>query len=123
MFDGLHDYISPSWYESPSKGVPTWNYSTVIIEGIAEIIDSSEWLLKSVMEFTDKFEKDSSWKSSIDIDYLGNLAKGIVGIKIDVKEVHSKFKLSQNRSEIDKNNVINELSRRNKGLSELMRSI
>lgn len=68
-------------HENPSKGVPTWNYSTVIIEGVAEIIDSSEWLLGSVIEFTDKFEKDSSWKDSVDKDYLENLSKGIVGVK------------------------------------------
>jgi len=123
MFDGPHDYISPSWYENPTKDVPTWNYSTVIMKGVAGITDSSEWLLQSVMELSDKFENDSSWKDSVDKDFLRGLSKGIVGIKIQVKEIQSKFKLSQNRSELDKNNVMNELSSRNEELAELMRSI
>ena len=123
IFSGPHAYISPSWYENPSKGVPTWNYSTVIIEGVTEVIDSSEWLLKSVMEFTDKFEKDTSWKDSVDKDYLSNLSKGIVGIKIQVKEIHSKFKLSQNKNNVDRNNVIDKLSSQNKNLTKLMRNI
>lgn len=123
IFDGPHDYISPSWYQNTSKEVPTWNYSTVIVEGNAEVIDSQAWLLESVMEFSEKFEKDKSWKDSADKEYLSNLSRGIVGIKVQIEKIHSKFKLSQNKDEIDRNKVITELSGRNEGLASLMRSI
>ena len=35
-FQGAHDYVSPSWYET--AGVPTWNYQAVHIYGKSRLI-------------------------------------------------------------------------------------
>jgi len=53
----------------------------------------------------------------------GSLIYSPPHFQVEDKEIHSKFKLSQNRNEVDRNNVVNEVSSRDKELAELMRSI
>lgn len=123
MFDGPHDYVSPTLYTDPIKNVPTWNYSTVIVKGETEIIDSSEWLLKSAMELADKYEKDDSWKNKVDIDFAKNLSKGIIGLRIKVSGTQVKFKLSQNRDEESRLNVIRNFEVTNPALAREMKKL
>ncbi len=121
MFDGAHDYVSPTLYINPKKDVPTWNYSTVIVNGVAEIIDSSQWLINSTMELADKYEKDSSWKNAVDKDFLNQLSKGIIGIQIKVTTLQGKFKLSQNQDKQSRDNVIKHFEKTNMALAKEMK--
>ena len=122
IFDGAHSYISPTWYRNPKQSVPTWNYSTVVINGNAEIIDSPVWIQKSVMEFSERFEQNQSWQDSVDKNFIEKLSEGIIGISIVITEIHSKFKLSQNRSEDDQSGVIERLSESNPLLAKNMKT-
>ncbi len=105
-FQGAHDYISPHWYVYP--GVPTWNYQTVHIYGRAKLITEQEDLRSVVNELTEKHEalRAKPWKP----EYKEAMLNGIVGIEIEIKELQGKYKLSQNRSEVDRKRVIEELS-------------
>ena len=98
---GDHAYVSPSWYES--AGVPTWNYQAVHIEGIAESFADTERLKRVVDTLTEKNESryPVPWKP----DYAASMLRGIVGVEIDIASVQCKFKLSQNRSPLDQENV------------------
>lgn len=93
-FQGPHDYISPSWYES--AGVPTWNYQAVHVYGSARIIDNPSDLKALVESLTEAHESErpDPWQS----EFKPQLLNAIVGIEIEIEELQCKYKLSQNRS-------------------------
>jgi transcriptional regulator len=113
IFTEPHAYISPRHYES-EQSVPTWNYIAVHAYGAATLIDSPEakaHLLKQTIQF---YEADylKQW-NGLPQDYKLNMMKGITGFEIVVDELQGKKKLSQNRSEKEKENIIAELSKSN----------
>lgn len=73
-----------------------------------------------MIELTDKFEKDESWKESIDKGLLSSLSSAIIGIKIEVKEIFPKFKLSQNKELEERDHIIKRLHSINPRLSSDM---
>jgi len=123
MFDGPHDYVSPTLYSDPVKNVPTWNYLTATINGNTEIIESTDWIMQSTLELADKYEKNASWKNDADLDFAKNISKGIIGLKILVTKIEGKFKLSQNRDEQSILNVIRDFESTNPELANEMQKI
>jgi transcriptional regulator len=118
-FQGNHDYISPSWYEAP--GVPTWNYQTVHIYGKPQLITDTLKLKRIVEDLTERYESafDKPWKP----EYKETLLDLVIGIEIQISEFQCKYKLSQNRSEDDRKNVIEALQKSGENqLSEAMKN-
>jgi transcriptional regulator len=109
MLDGPHDYINPMWYENPSVSVPTWNYSTAIIDGHCEITESSDWIKESVLEMSRIFQPSDAWEKQFDQEKFDNLAHGIVGVKIEIDNIQVKLKNSQNRSVAEQANILAKL--------------
>lgn len=107
-FQGPHDYVSPSWYNSP--GVPTWNYQSVHIYGKPKLITEPEKLSSLVNELTGMYESsfEHPWKP----EYKAAMLKAIIGIEIKITDMQCKYKLSQNRSEDDRLQVIEEHKKR-----------
>lgn len=117
---GAHDYISPSWYES--AGVPTWNYQAAHIYGVCEIFTAAEKLGNIVNKLTAKYEANmpSPWQP----DYNPKMLNAIVGIEISIREIQCKYKLSQNKSEQDQQQVIDQLnSNGSKNVAKAMQRI
>ncbi len=112
-FQGPQDYVSPSWYTSP--GVPTWNYQSVHIYGKPQLITEKEKLSNLVNKFTERYEADfeKPWKP----EYKESMLNSIIGIEIIITDIQCKYKLSQNRPESDRMQVIEEHKKR--GSSEL----
>ena len=106
-FQGPHDYISPSWYSSP--GVPTWNYQAAHIYGKPQLVKDKQMLVNIIHELTSiyEFSFEEPWVPKYD----GSLLNFIVGIEIKITDVQCKFKLSQNRPESDRKQVIKELQK------------
>lgn len=106
--DGPHDYISPSWYAAP--GVPTWNYQTVHIYGVCKRIDEPQKIIDIIHALTAKYEAGfaSPWQPSYPPAALGAIA----GLEIEITQIQCKYKLSQNRSQQDKQQVIEQLEQR-----------
>lgn len=102
---GDHAYVSPSWYES--AGVPTWNYQVAQIEGIAESFTDPEKLRRLVDCLTEQNESgyDKPWQP----DYPDTMLTAIVGIEIKIESIQCKYKLSQNRSTADREQVRKQL--------------
>ena len=102
IFAGPHGYISPTWYAD--GGVPTWNYAVVHAHGEARTIDDAEHTRRHVEALAAKFERGRAapWVPNYDVRRLA----GIVGIEIRVATLEGKFKLSQNRSAIDRARVV-----------------
>ncbi len=106
VFHGPHAYISPSLYETP--GVPTWNYAAIHVYGKPRLIMEPEQLKAMVEAFTLKHEKSQvmPWQPN----YSPALLDHIVGFEMEVERIEGKYKLSQNRSEADRVNLIHALS-------------
>jgi len=103
--DGPHGYISPSWYHS--AGVPTWNYQTVHIYGICKTFDDKEQMKKVIDSLTKQYEANFvlPWVPH----YKASMLNAIIGLKIEITEIQCKYKLSQNKTDADKNSVITHL--------------
>ena len=118
IFSGPHQYISPSWYPTKRKDarvVPTWNYAVVHAYGPLTLHHETAWLLEHLNSLVTEHEArfEQPWKvSDAPADYVERQTGGIVGIEIPIRRLEGKWKLSQNRSERDREGVI-------EGLAEL----
>jgi transcriptional regulator len=116
IFQGEDAYISPSWYEAKrrsGKVVPTWDYAVVHAYGAPRLIEDPERLRALVSELTDRHEagRDEPWKvSDAPAEYIDQLLREIVGIEIPIARIAGSFKLSQNRSVVDRQRVAAGLS-------------
>ncbi|RAZ81202.1 FMN-binding negative transcriptional regulator [Planococcus halotolerans] len=109
MFQGPHSYISSSWYEQ--ENVPTWNYQAVHIYGAAQILDEEE-LKQDLTKLMKKYEQhraDPVLWDKLSPSLLDKEIKGIVGFKVKVNEIQAAYKMSQNRSDTDYRNIIEQL--------------
>ncbi|HSI83357.1 MAG TPA: FMN-binding negative transcriptional regulator [Candidatus Methylacidiphilales bacterium] len=112
IFNGPHAYISPSWYAAP-VAVPTWNYASVHVYGIPQIVEDKEGLLRILRDTTSKYEKHmpQPWnmETRLPAATADGLLKAIVGFTISISRIEAKFKLGQNRSEEDQSGMLNGL--------------
>lgn len=108
IFTGAHAYISPALYEK-RESVPTWNYIAVHAYGIPQIItfnSSPELMNKMIDGMVDNYE--ASYKEhwhSLSTGFREGMMNGIVGFEMIVTRLEGKYKLSQNRSQADRQNV------------------
>jgi transcriptional regulator len=112
VFQGPHAYISPAFYVTTPQ-VPTWNYTAVHASGVAEVIqdpaDIEDILVRTVERF--EGERDEPWRYEIPADFKAQLTRAIVGVRIRVRKLEGKFKLSQNRSAEDYAGVVRAMER------------
>jgi len=119
IFQGPQAYVSPAWYPSKNtpgpghgKVVPTWNYIAVHAWGTPRVIDDPEWLRRLVGDLTEAHERDRTNPWAVEdapADFIAGMLKAIVGIEIPIDRIEGKWKLSQNRSELDRRGVIDGL--------------
>jgi len=111
IFMEPHAYISPKHYEKDAN-VPTWNYIAVHAYGKARLLET-EHQHEQLLEHTiNTFEESyyTQWMS-LPQEYRSKMIKGITGFEITVTNLQAKSKLSQNRSETERDNIINTLSK------------
>lgn len=109
IFHGPHAYISPSNYVTP-ENVPTWNYGAVHVYGNARLYSTQEDLLGMLHDLIPTFEAayEQQW-NSLSEAYRTRMLGHIVGFEIAVTKIEAKFKLSQNRTPQEQQNVIDAL--------------
>ncbi len=108
IFTEPHAYISPANYEKETN-VPTWNYLAVHAYGkVTLLTDTADLLARTIGNYEENYLQQ--WNNLPD-DYKQKMMKGIVGFEIIVDDLQAKKKLSQNRSEQEKENIINTLSK------------
>ncbi len=111
IFTEPHAYISPSHYDK-ELNVPTWNYIAVHAYGKGKLIHEPDAVL-SILEST-ILTYEEGYKAQWDglpSNYKTKMAKGIVAFEIKVHDLQAKSKLSQNKTENEKNNIIETLSK------------
>ncbi len=125
IFNGPQTYITPTWYAEDD--VPTWNYAVVHMKGRSRLLENKSDIISCLEKITAQTEQNepNSWKFWIpdDLAEKGVLEKAIVGFQVTVDSIQSKFKLSQNRSPLDRQGVIQGLSGRNDDMSREIRRL
>ena len=106
IFQGPHAYVSPSNYEL-KQNVPTWNYIAVHTYGKARMIPDKEGAVAVLEKTIGKYEQAffEQWRE-LSADYKDAMIKGIVAFEIEVTKLEGKFKLSQNKTAKEKENII-----------------
>ncbi len=110
IFNGPHAYISPTWYEN-HPSVPTWNYATVHAYGVPQLIEEPKAVDHALHALVENHEqhRDPEWIMNLPDDYMDTMRKAIVAFQIEITRLEGKFKLSQNKTDNEKRNVISEL--------------
>ena len=121
IFQGPEAYIRPGWYPSKvehGKAVPTWNYAAVHAYGPLRVINDKAWLRAHVGELSDQQEAPYTERWSMaeaPAGYLDVMARGIVGLTLDIMRLEGKAKMSQNREMRDRAGVVEGLRGRDEG--------
>jgi len=121
IFQGPNAYIRPGWYPSKAehgKAVPTWNYAAVHAYGPLRVMNDKAWLLAHVGELSDQQEGpyEARWSmADAPASYLDVMARGIVGLTLEIARLEGKMKMSQNRDQRDRTGVVQGLGGRGEG--------
>ncbi len=121
IFNGPHSYISSSWYHE--EEVPTWDYIAVHVYGRLSILNEEE-VMKSLHKLVNKYEKESENPVSLHDMSSKTLkqVKGVVGFKIEIRDIQAAFKLSQTRQQ-DHAAIIKNLNAKDVTAQEIARHI
>jgi len=113
IFNEPHAYISPKHYDK-ELNVPTWNYISIHAYGQGKLITEKEIVFNVLEKTIDNYEHSYKlqWQG-FPTDYRLKLVNGIVAFEIIVKDLQAKKKLSQNRTEAEKQKIIDTLSKSN----------
>jgi transcriptional regulator len=105
VFPGPHAYVSPRWYEEEER-VPTWNYAAVHAYGIPRLV--GERTEKHASQRRLIATLDPQWLPRFDAlrqEYVDAMLDGIVNFEIAVTRLETRWKLSQNRSRREQENI------------------
>ncbi len=113
IFTGPHCYISASWYVTKNVA-STWNYMDVHARGKIKLTDD-EGTKKIVESLTNKYESQDSEAAfhKLPAEYVNRLSNAIVGFHIEVDSLENVFKLSQNKDEETRMQIIENLKNTN----------
>ena len=122
IFHGPHALVHSHWYDS-TPNVPTWNYATVHAYGPARIIDDPAATRGIAYRLVARHTPDMP---PIPPEFEARLLAAVVTFEIRVRRLEGKYKLSQNKSASDRENVRRELaatgSESDRQLADLMRA-
>jgi transcriptional regulator len=109
IFQGPHAYISSSWYNH--ENVPTWNYLAVHVTGKIRLIEGEELMdhLKSLTDIYEEGRPNRVRVESMNETYVAGQLRALVGFEIKIEEVKAAAKLSQNRDNVNYQNIIEKL--------------
>jgi transcriptional regulator len=108
IVQGLHGYVSPSWYGPEGTRAPTWNFSVAHIYGVPEVLGPEE-NLATLTRLVEHFERRVEDPLYLDQEWGRQIAKGTVGLRIPVGRFIVKRKLSQDKDEVSRRQVIAKL--------------
>jgi transcriptional regulator len=108
VFTGHHTYVSATWYNNPHQA-STWNYMSVHVKGIIRFLDDNalkDVLRKTTLHFENYNQASTTIYDNLPSAYTEKLMKAIVAFEIEVKEMDTVFKLSQDRDAESYENII-----------------
>lgn len=105
VFPGPHSYVSPTLY-TEELSVPTWNYIAIHASGtlqLMEELEAKEELLRGLIAANEPSYL-ARWERMPD-GFRRTMLAGIMGFRIPIAHIEGKFKISQNRSATERQNV------------------
>ncbi|WP_121355055.1 FMN-binding negative transcriptional regulator [Flavisolibacter nicotianae] len=113
VFTGPHTYVSATWYSNPHQA-STWNYMSVHARGNLSFLDEEalvDMLKKTSLHFEKNNPDSATVYDNLPVDYRSRLQKAIVAFEVNVQELDTVFKLSQNRDAESYHNIIGHLNK------------
>ena len=120
VFSGPNCPISASWYTG-IESASTWNYIAVHARGTLRMLDQ-DGLIEVLKRLTRLIEHDPNSKAQYEDlpeEYLSRLLPAIQAFKITVTNLDAIFKLSQNHTEENYDNIISKLLSRGGSSAEV----
>jgi len=110
IFSQPHAYISPTHYENP-QSVPTWNYIAVHTTGKCTLVSDADKGMEILEQMILQSEPDykQQW-DGLSQEYRVNMYQGIVPFEIEVTDIKAAAKLSQNKTESERQQIITTLA-------------
>ncbi|PYE53032.1 FMN-binding negative transcriptional regulator [Deinococcus yavapaiensis] len=105
IFGGPHALVHPAWYES-QPNVPTWNYVVVHAYGTATLVHDAERVRDIAYGLVREHTPDMA---AVPADFERRLLAGVVTFELRVTRLQGKFKLSQNKTALDREQVARQL--------------
>ncbi len=108
MFSGAQAYITPNWYpgrDAHGRVVPTWNYVSVHVHGVARAIEDPAWIrdLLDRLAATHETGQPRPWApAQAPAAYIERELRAIVGIEIAIDRIEGKLKASQDEAMADR---------------------
>ena len=140
VVQGPQTYVTPRWYPSvqppelggaargraEGRAVGTWDYLQVQIAGWLRVHQQSERLRAEVMgqaealdaarlaetQHSGDHERGPWNQDEAPHDFTDAMFQGIVGLELEITEVVGRFKVSRNRTEVDRDGVVEGLRER-----------
>lgn len=114
VFSGPQTYVSGTWYSNPHTP-STWNYMSVHAKGAIRFLGEAALiniLRKTTLHFENQNQQSTTIYDNLPLEYTKRLMKNIVAFEIEIKELNTVFKLSQDRNVESYNNIIKKLNQR-----------
>lgn len=111
LFQGPQAYVTPSWYTSKAvdgKVAPTWNYVAVEVRGTPRLVEDRDWLRAQLDALTalQEASRAAPWGlGDAPPSFVEAQLAKIVGLEIPIRAITGKWKVSQNRTEADRQGV------------------
>ncbi|MES2726476.1 MAG: FMN-binding negative transcriptional regulator [Bacteroidota bacterium] len=111
VFTGHHTYVSGTWYSNPH--IPsTWNYMSVHVKGTIKFLDDNALanvLRKVSLHFENYNEASTTIYDNLPAEFIQRATPYIVAFEIEITEIDTVFKLSQDRDYESYKNIIAKL--------------
>jgi transcriptional regulator len=108
IFQEPHAFISPEFYET-QLSVPTWNYVAVHAYGQPRILgggeETSRLIERLILAHDERYMEQ--WKQ-LPEQFKSEKLRGIVAFEIAVTRLQGRFKLSQDRTHAEQENIVKE---------------
>ncbi len=111
VFTGHHTYVSGTWYSNPHTP-STWNFMSVHAKGIIRFLDDTalvDVLRMTSLHFENQNQQSTTIFDNLPTEYAQKLMKAIVAFEIEIEEMDTVFKLSQDRDAKSYDNIIQRL--------------
>lgn len=108
IVQGVHGYISPSWYAPGATRAPTWNFAAAHCYGVPQVLDP-ETNLRTLARLVEHFERHVEKPMMLDHEWGAPIAKGTVGIRLPIRRFECKVKMSQDKDRETQRRVMSAL--------------
>jgi transcriptional regulator len=111
VFSGSNTYVSATWYSNPYLA-STWNYMSVHTRGVIRFLDEAGTeavLQRTSLHFENNNPRSPTVYSNLPAAFKQKVLKYIVAFEIEVAEMDTVFKLSQDRDAESYENIIEQL--------------